>query len=87
MCYCSNNTYDCNNQNISIAMANNLELQQEAELKLKAKAIVENYIKSYGENPEDYNEVFYNKKQSIGLNVVSYMEELAFDILNTQTKQ
>lgn len=68
-------------------MANDLELQQEAELKLKAKAIVENFIKSYGENPEDYNEVFYNKKQSIGLNVVSYMEELAFDILNTQTKQ
>lgn len=31
-------------------MANDLELQQEAELKLKAKAIVENFIKSYGEN-------------------------------------
>lgn len=68
-------------------MGNNLELQKEAELRVKAKAIVETFIKSYGENPEDYNEVFYNKKQSIGLNVVSYMEELAFDILNTQTKQ
>lgn len=68
-------------------MENNLELKQEAELKLKAKAIVERFIKSYGENPEDYKEVFYNKKQSIGINVVSYMEDLAFEILNTQTKK
>ena len=67
-------------------MANDLELQHEAEIKLKAKVIVETFIKSYGENPADYNEVFYNKKQSIGINVVSYLEDLAFDILNTQTK-
>lgn len=67
-------------------MGNDLELQKEAELQVKAKAIVETFIKSYGENPEDYNEVFYNKKESIGINVMSYMQDLAFDILNSQTK-
>ena len=46
-------------------MANDLELQQEAELKLKAKAIVENFIKSYGENPADYNEVFYQMNERV----------------------
>ncbi len=58
-----------------------LTVQEEEKIKQKSKLIVENFIKSYGENPEDYNEVFYNKKQSIGINVVAYLEDLAFDIL------
>jgi len=63
-----------------------LTVQQEEKIKIKAKLIVENFIKSYGENPIDYNEVFYNKKGNIGLNVVSYLEDLAFDILCINTK-
>jgi hypothetical protein len=65
----------------------NLTVQQEEKIKVKAKLIVENFIKSYGENPSDYNEVFYNKKQSIGINVVAYLEDLAFDILCINTKK
>jgi hypothetical protein len=67
-------------------MSNQLELQQEGEIKLKAKKAVQTFIKSYGENPEDYDQVFYNKKQSIGINVLSYLEDLAFDLLNNQSK-
>ena len=64
----------------------NLTPQQEEKIRVKSKVIVENFIKSYGENPEDYNEVFYNKRGNIGLNIVSYLEDLAFDILTNNTK-
>lgn len=65
----------------------NLTVQQEEKIKLKSKLIVQNFIKSYGENPEDYNEVFYNKKGNIGLNVVSYLEDLSFELLCINTKK
>ena len=65
----------------------NLTVQQEEKIKLKAKLIVQNFIKSYGENPEDYNEVFYNKKGNIGLNVVSYLEDLSFELLCINTNK
>ena len=64
----------------------NLTPQQEEKIRVKSKVIVENFIKSYGENPEDYNEVFYNKRGNIGLNIVSYLEDLTFDILTNNTK-
>lgn len=64
----------------------NLIPQQEEIIRVKSRKIVENFIKSYGEKYEDYNQVFYNKKGNIGLNVVSYLEDLAFDILCTNQK-
>lgn len=64
------------------------ELTKEDErlISIQSKEIVHNFIKSYGENPIDYDEVFYNKKQSIGINLISYLKDLAEDILTKNTK-
>lgn len=64
------------------------ELTKEDErlISIQSKEIVHNFIKSYGENPIDYDEVFYNKKQSIGINLISYLKDLAEDILTQNTK-
>lgn len=64
-----------------------LKTNDMSDIKIKASDLVEKFILSYGEKVSDYNEVFYNKKQSIGINIVSYLNDFAEDILEHSDQQ
>ncbi len=63
------------------------ELEQEKQNKIKAHELVIKFIKSSGEKPTDYDEVFYNKSKSIGFNAISYMEDLAENVIESYQEQ
>ena len=53
--------------------------------KEQIEKVVNKFILSYGEEPNDYKEVFYNSKKNIGINLYSYLCDFAEDLSQPTT--
>jgi len=66
---------------------NYLNNKNKMNKKEQIEEVVNKFILSYGEEPNDYKEVFYNSKKNIGINLFTYLCDFAEDLQKPEVKE